>query len=248
MLSRPSDCRRRLGVRPWRRAALASLAAALALAVPADAAAQRIASPYRFVERKQDIGPFTSYLSMDRGRANLGPESGLLYGVRYVLRLTEPLRFSGFAAYFPGQRDVIDPTGDNAPSVVGKEDLNLLIFSGQLHLVLTGTRTWHNLAPYVIGGLGLIIDLSGDPACATGSTAPDCQIAVRERFEFGTSFLGTGGLGVMWIPSQRLGLRLQLTDMIWRLRAPGEFFDLGLAPETDWTNNLELSAGLGFWF
>ncbi len=50
------------------------------------------------------------------------------------------------------------------------------------------------------------------------------------------------------MPSRRLGLRLQLTDMIWRIRGPGEFFDLGLASETDWTNNLELSAGLGFWF
>ncbi len=231
-----------------RSAALAAVATAVALAAAADAAAQRIASPYRFVERKQDIGPFTSYLSTDRGSANLGPDSGLLYGLRYVLRVSEPLRFSAFTAVFPAQRDVIDPTGDDAPNVVGTEDLDLLFLSGQLHLVLTGTRTWHNLAPYVIVGLGMIIELTGDPSCAVGSTRPDCRVGVRERFDFGTSFLGTGGLGLMWIPSGRLGLRLQVTDMIWRLRAPGEFFDQGLAPETDWTNNLELSAGLGFWF
>ncbi len=248
MLSRHSSFRHRPGEAALRCGAVALLTVVAALAGPAHAQAQRIASPYRFVERKQDIGPFTSYLYTDRGRANLGPDSGLLYGVRYALRVTEPLRFSAFAAFFPAQRDVIDPTGENAPNVVGTEELDLLFVSGQLHLVLTGSRTWHNFAPYVIAGLGLIIELTGDPSCAVGSTRPDCRVAVRERFEFGTSFLGTGGLGLMWIPSGRLGVRLQVTNMIWRLRAPGEFFDLGLAPETDWTNNLELSGGLGFWF
>lgn len=240
--------RHRPGERVHHGALLAALAVAVTLAAPFDAAAQRIASPYRFVERKQDIGPFASYLSTDRGRGNLGPDSGLLYGLRYVLRLNEPLRFSAFAAVFPAQRDVIDPTGENAPNVVGTADLDLLLISGQLHLVLTGSRTWHNFAPYVIGGLGIVIELTGDPTCAPESTLPDCQLVVRERFDFGTSFLGTGGLGLMWVPSQRLGLRLQVTDLFWRIRAPGEFFDLGLAPDSDWTNNIELSAGLGFWF
>ncbi len=240
--------RHRLGQRATRGALLASLAAIVTLATPFEAAAQRVPSPYRFVERRQDIGPFVSYLSTDRGRGNLGPDSGLLFGARYVLRLNEPLRFSAFAALFPAQRDVIDPSGENAPNVIGTADLDLLFISGQLHLVLTGSRTWHNFAPYVLGGLGIIIELSGDPTCEVGSTLPDCQLQRRERFDFGTSFLGTGGLGLMWIPSQRLGLRLQLTDLIWRIRSPGEFLDRGLAPDTDWTNNLELSAGLGFWF
>ncbi len=249
MLASEQARRRRGRPGPLARGALALLAAvAGTLANPAVAPAQRIGSPYRFVERKQDIGPFASYMSTDRGEANLGPQSGVLYGLRYALRLSDPLRLSAFAAYFPAERDVIDPTTDDGPLVVGVEELNLLLLAGQLHLVLTGTRTWHNIAPYVIAGLGIAIDLTGEPFCPGGSTRPQCQVAVRERFEFGSTFMGTAGLGLIWMPSERLGMRLAVTDDIWRLRAPGEFFDLGLAPETDWTNNFELSAGLSLWF
>ncbi len=60
--------------------------------------------------------------------------------------------------------------------------------------------------------------------------------------------MGTFGLGLIWMPTERLGARLAVTDDIWRLRAPGEFFDFGLAPDSDWTNNIELSAGLSLWF
>jgi len=228
------------------------LTAVLLTAPPA--AAQRVSSPYRFVDAKQDLGPFVGWMWTGRGSADLGPKSGLLYGLRYSIRLSDPLGIGVVGAYFPTERDVIDPSTESPdPAVVGSEDVDLLLIAGRLRLNITGARTWHNLAPYVYLGLGLVVDLSGDAGCTLNSTRPDCQLFPREQFDFGNSFMGQFGLGTAWLPSSRLGVRLAVHDNIWRLDTPDGFFDPEVQldpvpPESDWTNNVQLTLALTFWF
>jgi len=231
------------------------LAILIAPALPSSAAAQRIASPYEFLDYKKDLGVFVGYLFTDKGRAKLGPDDGPLAGIAFHVRVSDPIVITIQGAYFPGQRDIINPAADEASErILGKTDLNLLLLSGRLNLQLTGSRTWHNIGPYVYGGLGIAIETSTSPGCLPGPTVPtECQLQPRERFDYGTSFLGQLGIGAIWLPRKRLGLRVTFDNSIWKLNTPNGFYDetstvFPVPPSSDWTNNLQLTGGLFFWF
>lgn len=229
----------------------------LALAVSAaanPASAQRISSPYQFIERGQDLGPFVGWIATDRGSADFGPKSSLIYGLQYTLRITNPLNLSVFGAYWPAERDVIDPSTESGDlAVVGIEEMEIIAIAGRLQLNLTGSRTWHNLIPYVFGGIGLAVELTGDPGCVLNSTRADCRILPRERFDFGNKVMGQAGVGTAWLPGGRIGFRLSIQDNIWRLETPEGYFDPGvqldpIPPEDDWTNNFQFTLAATFWF
>jgi hypothetical protein len=229
-------------------------ALALLFGVALDAEAQTVASPYRFVNKIRDLGPFVGYIFADPGQADLGPKPGPAFGVQGNVRLSDPINLGIYAGYFPSTRDVIDATGDDAPRVVGQEPINLVILAGRLHLQLTGSRSWNNLIPYIIGGMGIAFDTQGTIACPFGSTRPQCQIFPTERFNFGTSFVGQLGIGVAWAPRDKIGARLIVQDDIWRLKTPDGYYftpDIKLnpiPPPTQWTNNIEISLIVSYWF
>ncbi|MGD8698648.1 MAG: hypothetical protein PVJ43_05120 [Gemmatimonadales bacterium] len=237
------------------RQALFLLAILTSLPLPRPVDAQTITSPYDFVDKKKDLGLFVGYMFADGGNAGLGPKDGPLAGVAFNIRVSDPIAVSFIGAYFPAERDVVDPAAEEANQrVVGTADLNLLLLTGHLNLQLTGSRTWHNITPYVYGGLGIAIETGGAPSCLPGATLhPECLLLPRERFDFGTSFVGQIGIGAMWLPRQRLGLRFTLDDSIWKLNTPVGFYDetstiFPVPSATDWTNNFQLTAGLFFWF
>jgi hypothetical protein len=218
------------------------------------AEAQSIASPYRFVEKKKDVGIFIGYMFADQGSAGLGPAAGPIAGAEFNVRVSDPITIGFYGAYFPSERDVIDPQADDeSERIVGTADMNLMLLAGRLKLQLTGSRTWHRLVPYVYGGLGLVFNVSGGPSCFAEPSQTNCQVPARERLDFGTSFLGQIGVGVIWLPRERLGLRVTFDDSIWKLNTPDGFYDetstlFPVPPRSDWTNNLQLTAGLYFWF
>lgn len=223
----------------------------LALVSASPAAAQQISSPYRFVDATQDLGPYVAYIFTDGGTVNIGPNSGPAVGVRFAIRVSDPIQIGINSAYFFTDREVIDPTGDDAPTVVGTESLNLLLLSGRLQFNVTGARSWHGLIPYFIGGLGVAIDVTGEPDCPFEPSRPQCQVAAFERFDFGTSFMGQVGLGTAVVISERFGARITVEDAIWRLNSPGGFLTTGLEPtppDTEWTNNFQFSLVLSYWF
>ena len=238
------------------RVTISTLAGALALSLlsPPEASGQRVTSPYEFIEGKQDLGVWASYFSTDPGSANLGPKSTPAIGVGYARRVSRPVTIGLLAHYLPSERDVVDPsTDDSIPRTVGSKDLDLLLVSGRLNITLTGPRTWHNLAPYLIGGVGMIFELSGSAKCFEDSTDPDCELLPRERFEFGSSFVWQIGFGTAWLPTERLGLRLEVSDDIWRLKTPPGWYDVGLGPwpippAKDWTNNWQFGLAVTYWF
>ena len=225
---------------------------ALAVLAADSASAQHISSPYRFVERGQDLGPFVGWVATDRGFADMGPKSSLIYGLQYTLRITNPLNLSVFGAYWPAERDVIDPSTESGePVVVGVEEMEIVALAGRLQLNLTGSRTWHNLTPYIFGGLGLAVELTGDPGCVLNSTRADCRILPRERFDFGNKVMGQAGVGAAWLPDGRIGFRLSIQNNIWRLKTPEGYTDPGAladAPEDEWTNNFQFTLATTFWF
>lgn len=231
---------------------------ALGLTWPCGSWAQQVPSPYRFIEPKQDLGFTFSYIWANAGVAEIGPKPGPAIGVRYTRRLSRPLSISPQVVFFRTERDVRDPSLEegqeddgNGSLLIGTEGLDIILVTARGNLNLTGPRTWHNLAPYLFGGIGMALEMSGATSCP--STAPDCQISARERFDFGTSFLLQFGLGTVWIPRQRLSLRLEGLDNVWRVKSPPGYYDPGVTrfpipPASDWTANWEVSLTLSYWF
>ena len=207
--------------------------------------AQQIPSPYRYLERSQEAGPFIAYLDPDPGQFELGPRKSVAYGARYGLEISGPFGLEGAVAYSPSTRDVINPRLAAGNRKVGEADMTLLLIDVRLRFGLTGRRTWHRLAPYVVAGGGMGFDLAGDQV-------GDAANASADRFELGTTFLGTLGTGVRVALSERLFARGDIQLTLWQLDTPEGFQDPELdfesVPNNQWVSNRVFSVGLSYRF
>lgn len=212
------------------------------LAAAAPAAAQAIPSPYRFIEHGQDLGAFASRIGTDRGTMNLGPKSGLALGLQYALRINDPMALSARATYLATERAIIDTVtvgGELTTQSEGTSPLDLLLVTARLQFTLTGARSWHGIAPHVFVGGGI--------AFATSETDDPVTVGVDNRYSFGHAFMGQLGLGASIYLSDRWSLRLSGLDNLWQIDAPAGLQDVNLtptAPDSEWTHNLEISAGV----
>ena len=205
---------------------------------PVLVSAQTIPSPFRFVEKRQEAGVFVGTSSVDAGRFGFGPEGGTHIGGRWGVNLSGPLGFEATAGVISGSRDVINPARVEGDRKVGEADVLLGTLDGRLRFTLTGDRTWHGLAPYIIAGGGIVYDLSG-------SNEADEQLEDQDRFEMGTSFFGTAGGGLRVSVTERLALRGDAVFSLWKLDTPPGFSDpergFEAVEEGQWVNGLHLT-------
>ena len=222
-------------------------AAASAALLAAPAAAQRIDSPYRFLDHSQFGSLWGGYVSPAEGRIGNGPEAGPIFGASWALRVSGPFALNIETAYMPSTRTVRDTLFDTATSTyepLGEADTGILAVLGNLRLNLPGSRTWYNLQPFGIIGAGFAVDLAG------GSDI-EADRPANTRFNFGTSFAGQLGAGVDWFPSQRVSIRIDARDMFWKLPVPEAFLlteDGERLPRSEWEQNFALAAGLSIHF
>lgn len=213
--------------------------------VAAPARAQRIDSPYRFIDTKQEAGAYVGYVSTSKGSSRLGHESGTAYGVRYGIRFSGPFSIDVDAMYFPSKYAVLDTTvTDSAYTQIGTATSNLAVATAAFRLNLTGSRTWNNLLPYVAFGVGGAIETSKDKDEI--EKAP-----LDARYTFGTSFAGTFGAGIELFPTDRLAIRVDGRNVLWKIKAPAALLRgrLGaLTQESEWVNNFTVSAGVALHF
>ena len=204
-------------------------------------------SPYHDIQ--PGVGPvfFAGKLSGDRGRADAGPSHATTFGVRYELPLGRKMVAQLTAAYLKGDRFVVNPAlSDTARDRrTGPYDTNLLLTEFALQLRLTGGKTWHGLAPYFGGGLGLTLDMSS-PGDTTDS-----------QYKFGTKLTFSTAAGVRWHVARKLALQLDGRTLFWRLKYPQSFHQLGPdgtrvirieKPLTEWTAHPWVSLGFGWTF
>jgi len=209
-----------------------------------DLEAQQIPSPFRFVEESQEAGPFVGHLDADAGRFDLGPEPGIAFGARYGLEISGPFGLEGGAIYFPTTRDVVNLRLGEGSRTVDQVDMALLLVDARLRFSLTGRRTWHGLAPYVVAGGGLGFDLAGDQE-------GDGKLQEVDRFDFGTSFLGILGGGLRAALGSRWVARGDLQLTLWQLDTPEGFLDENLGfevPTNEWVSNGLFTLGLSYRF
>ncbi|HEX9106273.1 MAG TPA: outer membrane beta-barrel protein [Longimicrobiales bacterium] len=218
-------------------------AATLAL-LAAPAAAQRITSPYRYIEPRQYVSVFAGQMRTQTGVVGVGPKAGNIFGAQFGYRASGPFVIEVTLGYMPLQRTVRDTTrqpGDNANfHPLGTANQSLLVATAAAHFDITGPRTWHGFQPYAILGAGGVFG-------TTSQNGP--AIPQDVRFSFGTSFAAQAGAGIEWYATRRLGLRVDGRGTLWKLHTPSAFLLRATnLPQSEWTQNLSLVGGLALHF
>lgn len=214
------------------------------LAAPGDVGAQTVDSPYRFIDTRQEVEAFLGQLRPSRGDLGFGPGTGPVLGARYGLHLGGPFSLEGVLSASPTTRDVIDPTaaGDR---VIGEADVLLAALEARIKFSLTGHRTWYGLSPHLLVGGGGMVDLAPDQEA-------DLALPLDQRFTFDTSFLGSFGGGVRWLPGDRFGLRTDLLLSFWKINTPPgfSFFEEEIGPieESQWVQAPTITFGASIRF
>ena len=194
-----------------------TVAALLAL-TPGIARSQSVPSPFRYVETRQEVGFFVGSASMAKGRFGFGPAGGTEFGARWGIDLSGPLGFETVVGLTSGTRDVMNPAQVVGDRRIGEADVLIGTADGRLRFTLTGDRTWHGMAPFILAGGGLAFDLSD-------ATPLDEELLADDKFDFGTSFFGTMGGGVRVFLTDRLALRGDAVFSLWKLDTPPGFSD-----------------------
>lgn len=224
---------------------IAALLLFISFTGPAEGDAQSIPSPYRYIETGQEVGLFIGTMSPGTGRFDLGPDAGTSYGVRYSVEISGPFSLEGVGRALSSERAVVDPRKVEEERKVGVADALVTSVDARIKFSLTGRRTWRGVGPYALLGGGLAMDLAGSPQA-------DEELAARDRFDFGTSFLGVLGGGLRWLPTDRVVVRSDAVLNLWQIDTPGGWreqgrgLDLESPPESEWVSGLSLTAGIAF--
>lgn len=177
---------------------------------------QTIPSPFEYLERRQEIGPFFGVMDAGTGRFDFGPSGGVTYGARYALELSGPLALEGVTGLVEGERKVVDPSRVEGDRIIGESDTRILLVDAALRFTFTGRRSWHGLAPFISLGGGLAMDMK-DPSQLDETLLP------ADVFDFGNSFHGTLGAGTRWFITDALAVRLDGVFSLWKLDTPPGF-------------------------
>jgi hypothetical protein len=200
-------------------------------------------SPYRDLEYQREWTFFLGSYDARKDPVGVAPLGGTMLGGRYDAHLTGPLYAGLRLAGAPLRRRVLDPKKPPGERFVGTETVPMLFADVNLSLNLTGFRTWHSLAPYISGGLGVTADLRG--AYDVG------------KYRFGFPVTLNFGAGTKWVPRNHWQLRLDWTNYIYQIRYPdsyflrtGEFDPVRLPGQAQslWRRNVALSLGVSFLF
>lgn len=206
---------------------------------------QVIPSPYRFFEKRQEVGVFAGYFQRGTGLFEYGPKSSMGVGARYAIQAGGPFAFEAVGTFTPTQRNIVDPSAEEGNRILGEADAQILSFDVRLRFSLTGDRTWRGLNPYIFFGAGAAWDLAGD-------RPEDALLLPEDQFNWGSKFMAPLGAGVRWLISDRFVVRSDLTLNLYRLRTPAGFLnperELPSIGEKEWVSGPGFTLGLAFQF
>jgi len=223
-----------------------ALIVAAALALPAVARAQvgypPDRSPYRDLEFRQELTPFTGYFWASEDPAKVAPQSGPLVGLRYEVRIGGPAQLFARVAGVFSERTPIDPTLPAAQRQLPTQSWPLYLSDLGIALNLTGQKSLHSLVPVLHGGIGIATDFKGrDPG----------------DYQFGTSFAFSFGAGLRWVPGGRFQLRADIADYLYKVEYPPSYsvptggnpavLDPGQG-SSSWQNNAMFTLGASYLF
>ncbi len=166
-------------------------------------------SPYRDYQSRQNLTLSAGWLNLRRDPAGVAPKSSALLAARYDVSIGGPASFFVRYSAAPSERRVLLPTNPLATRQIDLRKSTTHVADLGLDLTLTGKKTWHHLAPSLIGGVGIASDFA---SADTGA------------YRFGTSFAFTYGAGIRYIVKSGFALRVDVTNYTWKYQYPDRYF------------------------
>lgn len=182
-------------------------------------------SPYRDIVTNRWLDLSTGRVLGTGGPLLLGPRDGTIAGARITFRGAHTLGL-GLGAWWAGTvRNVIDANDSVATRVKGPVDHHLLAGEFTMQLNLTGSKSWHRLAPFIATGIGLV---HGQATPASDSSG----------YSFGTKFFFAPSLGTRLMVSRSIALRFEARSLFWNLKYPPAYsLEPSKQPGTNGTSN-----------
>ena len=209
------------------------------------AAAQDIPSPYRYMEKGQEVSLYAGIIDTDPGRFGFGPDDQQWLGARYSVVVSNAFSLEGMAGTSFGPRSVVNPARDEGDRIVDEAEVRLILIEARLQFALTGRRTWHGFQPFGFVGGGISFDSLGDQD-------EDFLLEERDRYDYGTRFTGSFGGGMRYAFNQRWMARLDAGLLLYKLAYPDGWRDLDRGfegvPEDEWVSGKTVSLGLAWRF
>ncbi len=224
------------------------LATALVLAaslLTPPAHAQDIPSPYRYMEKGQEVGLFGGVMNPDVGRFGFGPRDLQQIGARYSVVVSNAFSLEGSASTAFGPRDVVNPNRDEGDRIVEEAEVRLVALEARLQFALTGRRTWNRFHPFVFAGGGVSFDTLGEQD-------EDFLLDEEDRYSFGTRLNGTFGGGFRFAVAERWLLRGDAGVFLYKIDYPFGWRDVSAGfvgvPEDEWMSAPSFTLGLAWRF
>ncbi len=190
-------------------AVLTVLATPLATPLAAQVGHAPNASPYRDIPRGRSITLLVGDVGGNGGSIGVGPHRGQSYGVRFDIRAGAPIQFGFTLARGDLERLVVSAADSVNNRVDGPAKQTVTMAELALQINITGKKSWHRLAPYFGGAVGLM----------SGSTLP-ASVPDSSGYRFGRKIYLAPGIGVRIYLSNALHLRLDARQLFWKLKYP----------------------------
>jgi hypothetical protein len=168
------------------------------------------ASPYRDIPPGHSISAQYGWLGGSGGSLHLGPHSGSVYGVRYDVRTNQFLQLGLDVGRGDLDRLIQNPFVRLVDRVQGPVSQSVSFAEAAIQLNLSGSKSWHRLAPFFGVGFGVAFGGKGPAADTSG-------------YRFKNKFYFAPTLGTRLFLTDRLHLRLEARSAFWKLSYPTSF-------------------------
>ena len=203
-------------------------------------------SPYQPIRARRTLYLTAGTFGGSAGKVGVGPKDGTLIGTKFGFHPGGPVEFIFGVGSMSLDRTIIDPTQDSTSRILETVSQTVRLWDVGFAVRLTGAKSWRHLAPYVGGTFGI----------ATGSKV---KADTLSGFGFSTQFQFGPQAGVLWYLSDKINLRFEVRDVLWRLKYPDVFFaEPANAPaepsilngnidkNTQWVHHPLLTVSLGY--
>ena len=218
------------------------MAAALVLAQPLQAQVGTTPdkSPFRDVEKRQEVSLLFAMSNGGKDKAGAAPRGGMAFGARYDVRLGgSPLAFTSSIMRQSATRDILQPGQPLANRVGANVSQPLWFLDAAFSLLVTGGKSWHSIMPTVTAGVGIVTD--------------NKAVSDSSQFKFGNRFSPVVGFGLKYAPERsRWTMRADITNRLYSVPYPQTFRDttpnvpriVGTNTQKNWTRTTHFTLGL----
>lgn len=199
-------------------------------------------SPYKTLRYGGFVGLTAGLFNGNGGSLGVIPHHGSTLGLRFDFLSTGTVSIGFSATYARLERLVVNPTRPIETAVSGPIKKASGIAEVILQFNLTGSKTWHHIAPFVSGAVGFMV---------TSATKQDSS-----GLSFKNRFVLTPGLGARIFLSERLYLRVAAGTAFWSASYPDSYRTVPstditkppvlIAPNKEWLANGWYTVGLSY--